>query len=130
MLKAIATIGIAFIALASTAAGAASLAKRISDGGGVKVVATPKDVETPVWQFEIVMDTHTTPLVEDLTRIATLSDNQGTTYRASGWKGDPPGGHHRKGILQFPAPSVRPAWIELKLQSVAGSPRIFRWDLQ
>jgi hypothetical protein len=130
MLRTIAIVGAMFIVLASITAAAAPLPARTSDAGGVKVVATPKTVNAPVWEFEIVMDTHTRPLTEDLVGLATLSDNQGATYRASAWKGDPPGGHHRKGVLQFLAPAAKPAFVELKIQSIAGVQRIFRWDLQ
>ena len=57
----------------------APLSSRTSDSGGVRVVVTPKAVEpgAAVWEFEVVMDTHTRPLNEDLARAAVLVDGSG-----------------------------------------------------
>jgi hypothetical protein len=50
---------------------------------------------------------------------------------AKSWSGDPPGGHHRKGVLQFPAPTNNPATYEVHVKGVGGvDVRIFRWDLK
>jgi hypothetical protein len=79
------------------------LASRTSDSSGVRVVVTPKTVESgaAVWEFEVVMDTHTRPLNEDLARAAVLVDDSGRQHAPVAWQGDPPGGHHRKGVLRF-----------------------------
>ncbi|MBX9812146.1 MAG: hypothetical protein K2Y16_11135 [Burkholderiales bacterium] len=38
------------------------------------------------------------------------------TYSPVKWQGDPPGGHHHKGTLQFKPVSPAPASIELRIQ--------------
>ncbi len=121
-------------ALASIAelSAAPPLASRTSDGGGVRVVVTPKTAEpgATVWEFEVVMDTHTKPLNEDLVQAAVLVDDSGRQYAPLAWQGDPPGGHHRKGILQFPLPVESFKIMELLISGV-GEPgkRVFRWEV-
>jgi hypothetical protein len=109
------------------------LAPRTSDSGGVRVVVTPKAVEpgAAVWEFEVVMDTHTRPLNEDLARAAVLVDDSGRQYAPAAWQGDPPGGHHRKGILRFALPVEKLKTIELHVAGVGGpGKRVFRWELK
>jgi len=112
-------------------AAATPLASRISDAGGVRVTVTPKAMEpgATVWEFALVMDTHTRPLNEDLARAAVLIDDSGREHAALAWQGDPPGGHHRKGILRFPVPAERPKVVELQISGVGGpGKRVFRWE--
>lgn len=112
---------------------AAAFAARSSDAGGVKVVVTPKVLgpAVKVWEFEVVMDTHIKPLNEDLAQVAVLVDDSGRIYKPAAWKGDPPGGHHRKGVLQFSAPADMPAAVELQLETIGGpGTRKFRWELR
>jgi hypothetical protein len=109
------------------------LASRTSDGGGVRVVVTPKAIEpgAAVWEFQVVMDTHTTPLNEDLARAAVLVDDSGRRHVPVAWQGDPPGGHHRKGILRFALPVEKLKIIELHIAGVGGpDKRVFRWELK
>jgi hypothetical protein len=108
------------------------LASRTSDSGGVRVVVTPKAVGpgAAVWEFEVVMDTHTRPLNEDLARAAVLVDDGGRQHAPVAWQGDPPGGHHRKGILRFLSSVDRAKTIELQISDVGGpGKRVFRWEL-
>jgi len=118
-------------ALPATAqpAGAPALTAKSSDSGGVRVVVKPKRVDTgSAWEFEVTMDTHTKPLGEDLTKAAVLVDGAGRRYMPVAWQGDPPGGHHRKGILRFPAPPEPTKSFELQMQGVGGaSQRVFQW---
>ena len=111
------------------AAGAPAFAAKTSDAGGVRVVVKPKNVGTgPTWEFEVTMDTHTKPLNDDLTKTAVLVDGAGHQYKPTAWQGDPPGGHHRKGVLQFPAPTDVVKSFELQMQGVGGvGQRIFQW---
>jgi hypothetical protein len=107
-------------------------ASRTSDSGGVRVVITPKTVEpgAAVWEFEVVMDTHTKPLNEDLVGAAVLIDDTGRQHVPLAWQGDPPGGHHRKGILKFALPMGRSKIIELQISGVGGpGKRVFRWEI-
>ena len=112
---------------------APALVARGSDVAGVYVVVTPATVGQGValWEFQIVMDTHTKPLNEDLARAAVQIDDAGHRSAPVSWKGDPPGSHHRKGVLQFAAPAGTPAAIELQIDGVGGpGTRTFRWQLK
>lgn len=111
---------------------APALTARTSDQAGVRMVVTPKALGpgVKVWEFNIVMDTHTKPLNENLAQVAVLIDGAGHRYVPIAWQGDPPGGHHRKGILQFSAPAEMPKSVELQISGVGGvDSRAFRWDL-
>lgn len=114
------------------ASSAAALVARTSDAGGVRVVVTPKPVEqsATVWEFEVVMETHSVTLSADLVQTAALMDDNGNRYVPLAWQGDPPGGHHRKGTLRFPLPAGKPKAVELQITGVGGpDKRIFRWEL-
>jgi hypothetical protein len=121
-------LGVALPATAQSA-GTPALATKTSDAGGVRVVVKPKNVGTgPTWEFEVTMDTHSKPLNDDLTKAAVLVDGNGRRYTAANWQGDPPGGHHRKGVLRFPAPPAPAKSFELQMQGVGGvSQRVFQW---
>ena len=112
---------------------APALAARSSNEAGVTVVVTPKALGpgVTVWEFDVVMDTHTKPLTDDLAKVAALVDGAGHRYVPTAWQGDPPGGHHRKGILQFSAPAEIPKSIELQVNGVGGvAIRTFRWEMK
>jgi len=115
-------------AFAQTGAGA-RLAARSSDAGGVRVVVKPTSIAAgSAWEFEVTMDTHTKPLNEDLTKVAVLLDESQQRYAPSEWRGDPPGGHHRKGVLRFPAPTGQPKSFEVHIESLGGpGKRVFQW---
>lgn len=130
----IGTLAFATVLLDFTPSSAApALIARSSDAGGVRVVVTPKVLgpSAKLWEFEVVMDTHTKPLNENLAQVAALVDDAGRRHVPVAWQGDPPGGHHRKGILRFAAPAEMPTAIELQINSIGGGAmRSFRWDLQ
>jgi hypothetical protein len=139
MLKPLSTLLVGAVAFGSVlldsapASAAAALAARSSDAAGVRVVVTPKTLApgAKVWEFEIVMDTHTKPLKENLAQVAVLVDDAGRRYVPVAWQGNPPGGHHRKGVLQFSAPAEMPAAIELQIAGIGGAgTRTFRWELK
>src|SRR5512142_2228690 len=91
------------VAPPTLAQAAAALKAVTSDAGAVRVVVKPKNVGGgAAWEFEVAMDTHIKPLDSDLAKSATLVDGGGRRYAADSWQGDPPGGHHRKGVLRFP----------------------------
>ena len=109
------------------------LPARNSDAAGVRVAVTPKTVSAgaATWEFAVVMDTHTKPLNDDMARAAVLIDDAGRRHEPRAWQGDPPGGHHRKGMLQFAAPAGQPVSIELQISGIGGSGiRSFRWKLK
>ena len=132
ILIAAAVLSAAFLgALHSFAAPA--LAARTSDDAGVRVVVTPKvyGPSAAVWEFSVVMDTHVKPLSENLTQAAILVDGAGRRYEPIAWQGDAPGGHHRKGVLQFSRPAETTKSIELQLAGVGGvAIRTFRWEVE
>ena len=132
---AIAVTVLALCAAPSTmaqATGAPALAAISNDAGGVRVVITPKAIAAgSVWEFEVTMDTHSKPLDSDLTKAAVIVDDSGRHYIPLTWQGDPPGGHHRKGILRFPTPSEPIKSFELQIQDLGGeSKRAFQWTIK
>jgi hypothetical protein len=129
-----AALAFGFVFLHSGSSTAApALAAQSSDDAGVRVVVTPKALEPGlrIWLFEVVMDTHTKPLDGDLAQATVLVDEAGRRYLPVTWQGDPSGGHHRKGILQFLAPADMPKVIELQIDGIGGAGiRTFRWQLK
>ncbi|MBE7940714.1 MULTISPECIES: hypothetical protein [Ramlibacter] len=113
------------------AAVAAPLPARTSEAQMVGVTITPKDLPASgEWQFEVTMNTHVTPLEDDLAASAMLVDGQGRTYAPLAWRGDGPGAHHRKGVLAFAPITPRRAAIELRSQRRGeATPRSFKWTL-
>ncbi len=111
---------------------AATLDARSSDVGGVRVVVQPR-TSAPVdgkWEFNVTMDTHTKPLTIDLAHASVLIDDTGQRVAATAWHGDAPGGHHRKGVLQFPFQAATAKSIQVQINGVGGSePRVFKWQI-
>ncbi|MDP1741626.1 hypothetical protein [Polaromonas sp.] len=117
-------------ALAQTSTEAS--ATRSSSDRGVTVKVTPKWIGSSGnrWEFNIVLETHSADLSDDLTQIATLTTNDGRTLKPTGWVGAGPTGHHREGVLAFDVAAPRPSAVELKIARPGESaPRIFRWQL-
>jgi hypothetical protein len=77
------------------------------------------------------MDTHTKPLDDDLTKTVALVDDDGRQYTPTSWEGDKPGGHHRKGVLRFPAPGATIKSFELQIEGLGGvSKRVLKWTMK
>jgi len=122
------------VALASAVAVAAAPLERVtSSAGGVMVAVQPVDLAPGAksWDFDVSLNTHVHPLEQDLARVSVLVDANGARHAPLAWKGDPPGGHHRKGVLEFAPVSGSPAYVELQIRDV-GTPeaRTFRWQLR
>lgn len=99
---------------------------------GVKVAVTPPDFLPTAtdWDFAVSLQTHVRDLGDDLRESAHLIAN-GSRYAPVAWTGDPPGGHHRKGMLHFKAVVPRPASVELQIRLAGESaPRSFKWQLK
>lgn len=127
----ISLVWLAAFALVSGVAAAPALAPQSSSASGVSVAVTPRVVSGEVWEFEITINTHSQNLSEELTKAAVLVAAGGTSYSPTDWQGDPPGGHHRRGILRFKAPEPVPAAIELRIQRPGErAPRTFQWKLR
>lgn len=118
--------------LAPLVLNAAQLAPQSSNAQMVTVTVTPHQLTgAESWEFDVTFDTHTQPLADDLTKSAFLVDAAGKRHAPTAWRGDAPGGHHRKGVLVFAPLEPRPAAVELELQRVGEpAPRRFTWRLQ
>jgi len=78
----------------------------------------------------MAFNTHTHPITDDLMKTASLVAD-GKTYGPASWKGDPPGGHHRRGVLTFNGVASGAAMIELRVTRPGEpKPRSFRWQLK
>lgn len=121
----------ATLLFSGSALAAPSLASLSNTQSAVTVKVTPRNLQGDVWEFDVVFDTHAQDLRDDLMKTATLVPAGGQTVSPLEWKGDPPGGHHRKGVLRFNAIQPSPAAIELRIDRPGEQkPRSFRWTLQ
>ena len=124
-------LGVVGIIAASNAA-EPGYAPQISNERGVKVTVTLQNIlsEAKTWNFQLVLETHTQDLNDDLAKSAVLIAD-GKQYLPLGWEGAPPGGHHRKGVLRFKAVSPQPQSMELQIR-LAGdtAQRSFKWLLK
>lgn len=119
------------ISLFAVIAFAADLSPQSSSAAGVTLKATPRSLSGAAWEFELTFDTHTQNLGDDVAKSAVLVADRGATYSAVEWRGDPPSGHHRKGVLRFKPVSPPPQAIELRVQrSGESAPRSFHWRLR
>ena len=108
------------------------LPSRESNEGQVMVTVTPLALSkaADTWRFEVQLNTHVAPITQDLAAVAVLSDGNGHDERPSAWEGDPPGGHHRKGVLVFKAMNPTPDSVTLKIRQVGSVPeRSFAWKI-
>lgn len=102
--------------------------EQVNNEGEVSVSVFPKNIINNVWEFEVELNTHSVELSEDLTQVSVLINSEGEEEKPIGWEGDPPAGHHRKGVLKFNALFSQPAFIILKIREVGGvKERIFQW---
>lgn len=112
---------------------------RTSEGGSVTIEVTwenPGDGGRPT--FSVAMDTHSVNLDGyDLSQLALLRNDRGQEVSPERWEA-PAGGHHRSGVLTFPAKdgSGRPVLgpgvgsFELLIRDVAGiKERVLRWEV-
>ena len=133
MLLLSAALGLSLGSAASFGADGLRLERRTSLAGSVAVSVRPVDVAPGAksWNFEIDMVAHSEPLEEDLTKVAVLTDDMGVRHPPTAWKGDPPGGHRRQGVLQFMPLAGRPAYVELQIRpEETADVRTFRWQLR
>lgn len=105
-------------------------AERISAQEGVTLKVTPKPwlPGAREWSFSVALDTHSQALDDNLSESAVLVVD-GREVAPLQWSGPAPGGHHREGVLTFPAPDLQPAAVELHVQRPGeATPRVLRWD--
>ena len=121
----------AILAFAGGAPAAGKLDPQTSSLSGVTVKVTPGSLAGAEWEFEVVFDTHSQELNDDPLKAAMLVADGSKPSSPTGWQGDVPGGHHRKGVLRFKPAAASPARVELRLQRPGeASPRVFRWQLR
>ena len=101
---------------------------KVDDQVSVTVTVTPTllSAESKEWKFDIIMDTHSVELDQDMTKIAILIDEQGKEYAPTKWEG-PVGGHHREGILSFAPIMPYPQHLTLKIKGIGVVDRSFAW---
>jgi len=87
--------------------------------------------DAKVWKLTVAFDTHSGSLDDDLLKVTSLVDNEGSTYQPISWEGQGPGGHHREGVLTFGALDPAPLYVELIIKNVGGvSGRSFKWNIE
>jgi hypothetical protein len=119
------------VSIAADGASAAQSLPTLSAGGSaVTVSVTPRSLKDGSWEFDVALNTHSQDLKDDLMKSASLIAG-GKAHAPAGWKGDPPGGHHRKGVLKFDGIDPGPSEIELRIARPGEpKPRSFRWQLK
>ncbi|OGY97424.1 MAG: hypothetical protein A2128_00110 [Candidatus Liptonbacteria bacterium GWC1_60_9] len=107
---------------------AIDLESQTNNEGAATISVAPRKSANDGWEVEITLDTHSVELNDDLTKVAVLIvDNE--SYYPITWNGDPPGGHHREGVLIFDTINPTPPSVELKIKGVGGVPeRSFKWN--
>lgn len=111
---------------------ATDLATLTNSEAAVTVEVTPMNIspEAESWDFEISLSTHSVALDQDMRHVAVLIDTAGAPRQPLSWDGDPPGGHHRKGVLRFQPLAGTPEFLDLRIKGIGGvSERVFRWRL-
>lgn len=82
-------------------------------------------------KFEVRMNTHSVNLSQDMVASSKLKDDQGREYRPVTWQGPPPGGHHRRGVLEFPTLEGSPKSVTLVIRNIGAVPeRTFEWKVE
>ena len=100
--------------------------------GSVSYKFTPQNLAAPgeTWDFAVTLNTHAGDLDQDAAALIRIIDDQGKSYRALAWEGDPPGGHHREGVLRFAPLTPRPAFIEVRIETAGEAPATpLRWNM-
>ena len=109
---------------------------RIDEQGAVVFEVTPISLAnaSDVFEFDVVMNTHSIDLSMDLAALATLTTDNGVTVQAARWDA-PLGGHHVEGKLIFPATKDGRSILEgankltLTILNVDVPSRVFEWQL-
>lgn len=127
----LAAILVAFVALGAATWPVDSTAQgttRSSVARSVTVKVTPGKLAAEGWEFSVALDTHSEDLKDDLQQSAVLSVN-GREFQPVQWRGPAAGGHHREGVLRFPAPDEAAGPVELRIARPGEpDPRVFRWE--
>jgi hypothetical protein len=125
-------IVMAWLLFVANVIAAQSLETQTSDVGGVVVQVTPSEVSPSAmtWEFAVVLQTHTVELEQDLAKVSELIDGKGGVHKPLAWSGDPPGGHHRKGMLSFKPIAAPGTVIKLRIKDIGAPERTLQWSLK
>ena len=107
------------------------LAAQVNRDGNVTVTVAPRSLSASErsWDFDVTLETHVQALDQDLAKVAALIDTQGKPHAPIGWEGDPPGGHHRRGVLRFRPLADDSSVVVLRVRGIGGvDARDFRWQ--
>ena len=110
-----------------------NLGQKTDEQALVTVTVTPINIspQSKEWKFNIVIDTHSVELDQDMTKSTTLTNDQGKEYRPLRWEGAVAGGHHREGALVWSAIEPMPKSVEINIRDIGEIPeRSFKWDLK
>ena len=104
---------------------------KIDDQASVTVTITPVGIspQSKEWKFNIVMDTHSVELDQDLIKTAILFDDSDKEHKPLNWDGSV-GGHHREGVLIFNQIIPTPNSIELRISGIGDVIKSFSWQLE
>lgn len=106
---------------------------KTDDKSPVTIRVTPIEFgkEIEMWKFQIVFDTHSGSLDDDLLTVVSLTDDEGNVYQPVALEGQGPGGHHRESTLIFNRIDPIPKYIELRIKNVGGVvERSFQWEIK
>jgi hypothetical protein len=127
---------VAFVAVVAVSCGGGSdgskptpvpgLAARTLRAGDVEVKVTPQQFDARTARFEVVFDTHSVELDLDVAAGSTLTVG-GRSWGAARWTGDGPGGHHRRGTLEFAAAGPAGGAVKLAITGLA-APVVVEWQ--
>ena len=109
-----------------------TLETKTDEQASVTVTVTPMNIspQSKEWKFDIVMDTHSVELDQNMIVVATLLADNGEEYKPLRWEGAEAGGHHREGVLIWSAIEPMPQSVEIKVKDIGGIlERSFKWDL-
>jgi hypothetical protein len=121
---------VAAFAISTVALGAAELSPQTSSESMVMITVTPHPGGAGKWEFEVTLNTHSGALNDDLVKSAVLVTADGKQFAPTAWRGDGPGGHHRKGVLSFESTEPSTSAVELRIQRPGETAaRSFRWAL-
>lgn len=104
---------------------------RTDEQANVTVTVTPSNLmfDSKEWTFDVVLNTHSVELDQDMSNIVVLVDDSGKEYKPLRWEGAPAGGHHREGTLIFIPITPYPEHLKLNMRDIGGVERSFAWDL-
>ncbi len=103
---------------------------KVDEQASVTVTVTPSDlgVVSKEWKFDVVLNTHSVELDQDMANVAVLMDDDGKEYKPLRWEGASAGGHHREGVLVFSPIIPTPKLVDLKITGIADAVRTFNWQ--